>query len=215
MLSTAQSNNGLSIVTKTFLGSAIPSYPDTLCGAPVSSPNCAPPATGTSSPPSIYVFAGDYRQPVIQEANLNLERSFRRDLSLNIGWQMVKGNDLQGARDINLGTPTSATVTLFPTGQLIDYLLYLSTRPTPAFTRVSQFESSANSLYHGFFLQLRKEMSQKFGGTVSYSFGHVIDDAPDINALFRSVPMTIRCCCPTQSVRKLTVPVVWTTNAIG
>jgi carboxypeptidase family protein len=183
MLSTAQSNNGLSIVTKTFLGSAIPSYPDTLCGAPVSSPNCAPPATGTSSPPSIYVFAGDYRQPVIQEANLNLERSFRRDLSLNIGWQMVKGNDLQRARDINLGTPTSATVTLFPTGQLIDYLLYPSTRPTPAFTRVSQFESSANSLYHGFFLQLRKEMSQKFGGTVSYTFGHVIDDAPDINAV--------------------------------
>jgi hypothetical protein len=183
MLSTADSNNGVSIVTKTFAGSAIPSYPDTLCGVPVDSPNCPPPSTGASSPPSIYVFAPDYRQPVVQEANLSLERALTRYLSLTVGWQMVKGNDLQRARDINLGTPTLATVTLSTTGQAIDYLLYPSTRPIPQFTRISQFESSANSLYHGLFLQLRKRMSRRYEGTVSYTFGHVIDDAPDINAV--------------------------------
>ena len=183
MLSTADSNNGVSIVTRTFAGSAIPSYPNTLCGVPVDSPNCPPPSTGASSPPSIYVFALDYRQPVVQEANLSLERALTGYLSLTVGWQMVKGNDLQRARDINLGTPTLATVTLSTTGQVIDYLHYPSTRPIPQFTRISQFESSANSLYHGLFLQLRKRMSRRFEGTVSYTLGHVIDDAPDINAV--------------------------------
>lgn len=183
MIGTAHSNNGINVQTKTFAANIMPSYPNTICGTPVDSPNCAAPTAGVSPAPSIYVMQPNFRQPIIQQSNLNLEWQAAKDFSVTVGWQMVKGNHLQRTRDINLGTPTTAFVTFSDTGQTVGYLRYPSARPTSAFARISQFESSANSLYHGGFVQVRKRMSRNFQGMMSYTWSHVIDDTPDATAV--------------------------------
>jgi hypothetical protein len=183
LVGTAHSNNGVNVGTKTFRGADMPSYPNTKCGAPVDAPNCAAPTTGAPQATTIFIMAPNYQQPMVQQANLNFERQLSNDFSFSIGWQMVKGNHLQRSRDINLGTPTPIIATIAGTGQTVTYLRYPAARPIAAFSRISQFESTANSLYYGLFIQLKKRMSRNFQGTASYTWSHVIDDVPDATAV--------------------------------
>lgn len=186
MVGTAHSNNGINVGTLTFRGAQMPSYPNTICGAPVDSPACPAPSTGAAAIPAIFVMAPNYHEPMVQQANLNIEHELAHDLSVTIGWQMVKGNRLQRTRDINLGTPTAVTATIAGTTQTVTYMRYPSARRILAFGRISEFESSANSLYHGMFIQLKKRMSHNFQGTISYTWSHAIDDVPDATAVVPS-----------------------------
>jgi hypothetical protein len=106
---------------------------------------------------------------------------------VSIGWQLVKGNHLQRTRDINLGTPTPATITVAGTGQVLTYNQYPTVRPIAAFDRILQFESSANSEFNGLTAQVNKRFSHNFQFSGAYTWGHVIDDAPDATAV---VPVT-------------------------
>src|SRR5262249_25148898 len=179
-------HNGVNVGTKTCRGTAMAVYPNTKRGAPVDLANCAAPAGGAGSPPDIFVMQPDYQQPIVQQSNLNVEHQFVGDFSLNVGWQMVKGNHLQRTRDINLGTPVPTVYTIAGTGQTVTFQRYPSTRPIADFRRISQFESSANSLYHGMFVQLKKRMSRNFQGMLSYTWSHSIDDVPDATAVVPS-----------------------------
>jgi hypothetical protein len=123
-----------------------------------------------------------YQQPIVQQSNLNVERQFG-NFSLSVGWQMVKANHLQRTRDINLGTPVPTVYTIAGTGETVTFEKYPSPRPIAEFRRISQFESSANSLYHGMFVQLKKRMSHNFQGMLSYTWSHAIDDVPDATAV--------------------------------
>ncbi len=183
MVGTAHSNNGINVGTKTFTGTDIPAYPNTKCGAPVDSPSCAAPTAGTPQPTTIFVMQPGFQQPMVQQANLSVEHQLSNDVSLSIGWQMVKGNDLQRTRDINLAPPVPTPITFAATGQTITYLKYSSVRPIAAFSRIEQFESSANSLYHGMFIQATKRMSHNFQGSLAYTWSHVIDDVPDATSV--------------------------------
>lgn len=128
-----------------------------------------------------------YQQPIVQQANLSFEQKLTNDMSVTLGWLMVKGNHLQRTRDINLSPPVPTTITVAGTGDTVTFRRYPSTRPNSAFARISQFESSANSLYHGAFVQLNKRFSNSFQGSIAYTWSHVIDDLPDATAV---VPFT-------------------------
>ena len=183
MVGTAHSNNGVSVGTKTFTGADVPSYPNTKCGAPVDTPTCAAPTAGTAQATSIFVMQPNFQEPRIQQANLNVEHQLSPDVSLNVGWMMVKGDSLQRTRDINQGTPVPTAVTIAGTGQTVTYNRYPTTRPIAAFVRISQFESTSSSLYHGLFVQLNKRMSHNFQGSVAYTWSHAIDDVPDATSV--------------------------------
>lgn len=183
MIGTAHSNNGINVQTKSFTGIDVPSYPNTKCGAPVDNPTCAAPTTGTAAAPSIYVMQPGFEEPMVQQANLNLEHEVTRDLSVTVGWQMVKGNHLQRTRDINLGASVPTTFTIQGTGQSVVINRYPTARPISSFARISEFESNANSLYHGLFVQVRKQIAHNFQGMISYTWSHVIDDDPDATAV--------------------------------
>lgn len=185
MVGTAHSNNGINVLTRTFTAAttpAIPAYPNNLCGAPTASPNCAAPTGGNASAPVIFVFQPDYQQPAVQQANLGVEYKVAKDVSFSLGYQFVKGNHLQRTRDINLAPPTIATIPVVG-GPTLSYDLYSSTRPIAGFNRILQFESSANSNYSGLTAQLIKRFSHNFEATAAYTWGHVIDDAPDATAV--------------------------------
>jgi hypothetical protein len=186
-IGTAHNQNGVAIQQKTFFTTDVPSYPNTKCGAPVASPSCAPPTGGTAAPPTIFVMQPKFQEPVIQQANLNVERQLSNDFSVTVGYQFVKGNHLQRTRDINLPTPvpTAYTISTGGGGTVLRYPGPVGnpTRPITGLARIFEFESSSNSLYHGGFIQLKKRMSRNFQGQVAYTYSHVIDDRPDATAV--------------------------------
>jgi hypothetical protein len=187
-IGTAHNQNGVSVLQKQFfLADGLPSYPNTKCGAPVAAPSCAPPSTGLAAPPSIFVMQPNFAEPVVQQSNINIEHQLSNDLSITVGYQYVKGNHLQRTRDINLPTPvpTPFVITTGGGGTFLRYPGSIGnpTRPIAGLAKIYQFESSANSLYHGGFLQLKKRMSHNFQGQVAYTFSHVIDDRPDATAV--------------------------------
>jgi len=186
-IGTAHNQNGISIIQKTFTGTDIPAYPNTKCGAPVDSPSCTAPPLPAIAAVTILFMQPKFVEPVVQQANLNVEHQFANDWSVTLGYQYVKGNHLQRTRDVNLGTPVPTAYTIAGGGGGT-YLRYAGaagtpTRPIAGFLQMFQFESSANSLYHGGFFQVKKRMSRNFQGQVSYTYSHVIDDRPDATAV--------------------------------
>lgn len=190
MYGTAMSNNGLNVATLTFTGPDVPMYPNNKCGAPGgpgTSPSCAPPVGGKSNPPTIFVFDKNYRQPFVQQWSLGLEHSLGRDFSVGVSYLGVRGAHLQRTRDINLGVLGTGTILVdnrdgSPLSR-VTFPVYPAARPIGAFSRILQFEGSANSIYHGLILQFSKRMSAGVQFAAAYTFGKVIDDNPDATAV--------------------------------
>jgi hypothetical protein len=185
MVGTAHSNNGLSVQTLTFTGANIPLYPNSACGAPVSSPSCAPPPGGTASKPTIFVFEPLYRQPQVQQASFGIETEVIHDLAISVGYLWVKGTRLQRTRDINLNPVTIPTIIPVIGGSVssVTVPVYSATRPIAAFSRILQFEGTASSNYNGLTIQANKRFSRNFQFLVAYTYGRVIDDVPDATAV--------------------------------
>ena len=184
LIGTALSNNGINVQTLGFSGAALPTYPNNICGAPAVAPNCSAPSGGTSSPPTIYAFAPNYQQPMIQQFNLQVERQLAKDVSVTVGYLGVRGSHIQRTRDVNLFGPTPASIQVSGQPSLVyNYLAYSSTRPITGFSRIFQFESTANSNYNGLVATLNKRFSHGFAGGFAYTWGHAIDNAPDATAV--------------------------------
>ncbi|HYE25549.1 MAG TPA: carboxypeptidase regulatory-like domain-containing protein [Clostridia bacterium] len=172
MVGTAHSNNGINVGTYT------------LPARPYLSDIYTSPTGGTASAPSIYVFQKDFKNPMVQQANLSTEYALTGDMALTLTYQWVKGTHLQRTRDNNLNpATTTSSIVDTVTGQSFAYQRYSSTRPVAAFQRISVFEGNANSAYNGLSAQLRKRFSHNFQASASYTWGHVIDDAPDATAV--------------------------------
>ncbi len=169
MTGTAMSQNGIQVQTYT-LNSNFPVYPNVLS---------APPSV--SRTPDIYVFSQDYVQPLTHQWNFNVERSLGADYALTLGYIGVRGEHLSRTRDINRfpGVPTTLT---YSTGGTATVLRY-SGRPNTSFGRISLFDSGADSIYHGGFVQLTKRFAQSFQVQTSYTFSKVIDSKPDFTSV--------------------------------
>lgn len=181
---TAFSNNALNVDTLTFSGAAIPQYPNTICGVPVSTPSCPPPTGGVAGIPSIYVFQRNYHQPNVQQANLGIEYQLQPSMSIQVNYLWVKGTHLTRTRDINLQGPEMPTVIgLVGTNETFTVDRITQPRPIPGFARIAEFESSADSIYNGLTVQLNKRFSHNYQFLASYTFGKVIDDSPDATSV--------------------------------
>lgn len=188
MYGTADSNNGINVQTLTFNASAatpLPSsYPNVTCGAPQANAGCPVPTGAALPAPTIFVFARNYRQPYVQQFNLQVEHEVMKDLSVSIGYLGVRGVHIQRTRDINEPvTEVPTTIPVAGTGQLLTFNKMTGARPFAGFGRIFEFESNANSTYHGLVLQANKRFSHNFQMSSSYTFSHVIDDNPDATAV--------------------------------
>jgi outer membrane receptor protein involved in Fe transport len=166
---TAFTQNGIQVQTYT-LTANLPAYPGILS---------APPALNRT--PDIYVFARDYVQPLTWQWSLNIERPLGRDYSLTAGYLGVRGEHLSRTRDINF-LPAIPQQGSFADGTAVTYLRHPG-RANPAFGRISLFDSGADSIYHGGFVQLSKRFSQNFQVQTSYTFSKVIDSRPDFTSV--------------------------------
>ncbi len=181
---TAFSNNALNVQTLTFTGAAIPQYPNTMCGAPVATPNCAAPAGGSAGVPSIFVFQPGYHEPQEQQANLGLEYQIAPAMSVQVNYLWVKGTHLTRTLDINQqGPETPVTVGFAGSAQTATVDKITQPRPIAGFARIEEFQSTANSIYNGLTVQVNKRFSRNYQFLASYTFGKVIDDNPDATSV--------------------------------
>ncbi len=175
MTATATSQNGLQVLNLDVSGSAtfVPAYPNNLSG---------PPTGAALATPNLYVFNRDYVQPYIQQGSLGAEVELGNNWSAGISYLFVKGTHLSRSNDVNLSDPVSAA---FPisTGGTMTVLRFSSTRPAANFRRITEFQSSANSVYHGAAFSLNKRFSHHFQAGASYTLSKAIDDKPDFTAV--------------------------------
>jgi hypothetical protein len=88
---------------------------------------------------------------------------------------------LSRTRDINF-LPSVPLQGTFADGTPVTYLRHPG-RSNPAFGRISLFDSGADSIYHGGFIQLSKRFSHNFQVQTSYTFAKVIDSRPDFTSV--------------------------------
>jgi len=190
MSSRAHFQNGLTVQTRTFLGGTptaglIPAYPNTLCGPPDPSgtpPSCAAPASG-AGPPFLMMFDPRYAWPVVDQGSFGIEVQLQKNMALSASYLWVHGTHLQRVRDVNLGTPSSATIPIANTNTILTYMRFNSPRPIIGFDRIFLFESSASSIYHGLAVEVRRRFANNLQFLGSYTFSKIIDDKPDSSAI--------------------------------
>jgi hypothetical protein len=186
MTARSYSQNGITNQTATFSGGTsnaflIPSYPNSLCGAPDPSglpPNCPAPAVGDQI---LEFFAPAYRQPYTQQGSFGLETEFAKDWILSASYLIVKGTHLQRVRDVNLPTPeTQATIGIANTSTVLAYSRFaLPPRPIGGFDRILLMESAASSVYHALAVQVSRRFSHNFWISSAYTLSKTIDDNPE------------------------------------
>ncbi|MDQ2945524.1 MAG: hypothetical protein M3Y27_06205, partial [Acidobacteriota bacterium] len=140
----------------------IPTYPGIL--------SAPPPLNRT---PDIFVFAPNYVQPLTHQWSFNLEFQLARDYGITLGYLGVRGEHLTQTRDINL----------FPEVNFRHPGVGGPARPNSAFGRISLFDSNADSIYHGGFVQLTKRLGHGVALQTSYTFSKALDDAPDFTSV--------------------------------
>ncbi|HXF06119.1 MAG TPA: hypothetical protein VNM72_12010, partial [Blastocatellia bacterium] len=172
MAAQAHSQNGINVQVLTFTGATVPTYPQRFT---------TPPTGGTPSPPSIFVFAPDYVNPYVQQGSLGLEYELLPTFSLSASYLVVKGTHLQRTRNVNLQPPVLASIEIVGEGTRT-YRRYPG-RLLPNFVRISLFESTANSIYHGVIFQANKRFSHNVQMLLSYTISKAIDDTPDATSV--------------------------------
>ncbi|HKO95904.1 MAG TPA: TonB-dependent receptor [Pyrinomonadaceae bacterium] len=173
MLGTSHSQNGIQVTGVSLTCTTLPTNP---C---LTYPTIftTPPAAGTLTP-SLYLFARDYEQPYVQQGRLGFEREVFANTSLSATYLYFRGVHLSRTRDINLSAPVPTTVT-DPAGQMFTVLRHPATRPIPGFARISLFESTADSRYHGLALELKRRFTRGFQFIAAYTLSDTTDNRPD------------------------------------
>jgi hypothetical protein len=176
MVGTAHSNNGINVQTITFAGSAgnpVPTYPNRFPTIPA----------GVALPrPTIFAFDPDYQNARTQQASTGLEWEWMPNTSVSVTYLFVKGDDLPRSTDVNIGPATPVTFNVAGTGESLAHYQFAA-GPFPSFTRVVSFQSTAESRYNGITVELNRRFSQGSQYRVGYTFGKVVDNAPDATAV--------------------------------
>ena len=173
MLGTSHSQNGIQVTGVTLTCTTTPANPCLTYPAIFTTP----PAAGAQTP-SLYLFDRNYAQPHIHQARLGLERELFSNMSLSVTYLLFRGADLSRTRDINLGAPIATTVT-DPNGAALLVWRHPATRPIAGFTRISLFESTADSRYDGLAFELKRRFARGFQFIAAYTFSSARDNKPD------------------------------------
>ncbi len=129
MLGTAHSNNGINILTYTFTGASVPTYPNRFSSIPTG---------GAAQQPSILVVDKDFQNPKLQQASVGVDYEVMANTSLSVSYLFVKGDSLPRSIDRNLGPLGSATYTVAGSNETLSYHRFgaAATRPFANFNRV-------------------------------------------------------------------------------
>lgn len=174
MLGTAHSNNGINIVSLTFTGDAVPTYPNSFSQIPT---------VGAAARPSLFYIDRDFGNSRLMQANAAAEWEVHRNTSLTVTYLFVDGANLPRSIDRNLGTASTRTFTVAGSGETFPYHFFGTDRSFTSFTRVIGFESTAESRYNGLTVELNRRLSNHLQYRAAYTLGKVEDTVPDATAV--------------------------------
>jgi outer membrane receptor for ferrienterochelin and colicin len=119
----------------------------------------------------------DYKNTYTAQANLGIQRQIAKDLSLDVAYQMYRGVHIQRSHQVNYREAATANARGAAFGPA-----YVRVDPTAA--QVNNYESTANSIYHGMTASLTKRFSNYFQFQANYTWSKTIDDITDYNSGF-------------------------------
>ena len=120
MLGTAHSNNGVNIVSLTFTGDAVPTYPQKFDKIP---------AAGTAARPNIFYIDKDFANARLMQANTAVEWQIQAQTTVTATYLFVDGDQLSRSIDRNIGTLGARTFTVAGTGTTYSYPFFGADRP--------------------------------------------------------------------------------------
>jgi outer membrane receptor protein involved in Fe transport len=174
MLGTAHSNNGVNIVSLTFTGDSVPTYPQKFDALP---------AAGTATRPNIFYIDKDFANARLMQANAAIEWQLRPQTTLSATYLFVDGDDLSRSIDRNIGSLGSRTYTVAGSSTTFAYPFFGADRPFGNFQRVIAFESTAVSRYNGVTFELNRRFYGNLQMRAAYTLGKVTDTVPDATAV--------------------------------
>ena len=171
-VTTAHTNNGISIVSRLFTGDLVPTYPERFADVP---------SRGIPLRSNISYIDRGFENPRLMHANAALEWQLRRDATIAITYLFVDGKDLPRWVDRNLGTLLQRTFTIAGSDQTVAYPFFSrGDRPFTNFERVIAFQSSAESRYNGLTVELNRRFAVDGAQLrLSYTLGKVVDTVPE------------------------------------
>lgn len=143
----------------------------------------AVPTGATRAAINLYLFDRNYQQPFTQQARIQFEREVWKNTTFSVQYTMFRGKDLTRTRNANLSAPVATAIPIYngstPTGESITFLRFSNPRPIPTFNRISLFQSSARSQYHGLSFELNRRFSNRWQFNTSYTYSNAKDNKPD------------------------------------
>ena len=141
------------------------------------------PTGATLAAINLYLFDKNFRQPFTHQARVQFEREVWKNTTFSVQYTMFRGVDLTRTRNANLSAPVSTVIPIFngttATGDSITFQRFSNPRPIPAFNRISLFQSSARSQYHGVSFELNRRFADHWQFSTSYTISNAKDSKPD------------------------------------
>ena len=146
-------------------------------------------------PPLTVLFRADpnYRNPMAQQASFGIEREIAPNLSLNVSYVFVRGLHLTTSRDINLlPAPINPAKGIRDWGATADNPTGTKYFRDPLLFQENNYESGANSFYHGLLVEATKRFNRTASVHFNYTFAKAIDETTDYNSDFQPNDQTSR-----------------------
>jgi outer membrane receptor protein involved in Fe transport len=174
VLVSATGNNGVNVISVSFSGPAVPTYPQKFDALP---------AAGVLARPNIFYIDQDFASSKVTQASGAIEWRLGDRTNLAATFLFAAGSSLARSIDRNLGSLGERTLTIAGTGETVRYHFFGADRPHQNFQRVVAFESNAESRYYGLTLDLNRRFAGNSMFRVAYTLGRVIDTVPDATAV--------------------------------
>jgi hypothetical protein len=181
-----------------------PQYPNPLVSCAPLALTCLPPASLAQFTQSdISSFAANFRTPEVHQASVSLQKEIGDQVTAQVSYTYVHGQNLIRSRDVNLPPPVNVTypvydstgnnflgtyytVQSFSTWQMTQSLscpfpprINPLVRPIPQFGAIDVFESEASSVYNGATISIQRKMTSGFYFRLAYTYAHSVDDGQD------------------------------------
>ena len=180
-----------------------PTYPVPLVNCPPGTLACKPPAAlAPYLTTDVSAFAPNFQTPHTAQANIAVQQQLGRNLTASASYSYVHGMNQIRSLDVNLPKPI---VTEYPvyndTGSVYlgmydvsSFVTWQTTpsvpcpyppclnpiqRPNPRLGTINSFQSESSSIYNGFSLSLKQQMSHGMSFQVGYTLAKAMDNGPD------------------------------------
>ncbi len=134
------------------------------------------------TPQPVGGVAVNWKQPYVQQWNLDLQRQLSPTMLLDVGYYGNRGVHLPSDEDINQPLPGAyLSAGVLPQGPitLSNYQLLNYVRPYRGYDAINLFVPAFNSNYHSLQVQLQKRAGENLIVVLNYTWSHSLTDVPD------------------------------------